>query len=206
MKFFSLFSEGSVSLEGGKKIIPSESFSRLLEAKEIIEKAREAANRYRKETENECEILRKRAEEEGFQKGLEELNIHILSLDKEAKKIVLEMQKVILPLALKAAKKIVAKEIELHPETIVDIVLQALAPAKQNKKVTIFVNKADLDTLEQNKPKLKQSLENLQTLAVRERSDVTPGGCIIETETGIINASVENQWKALENAFSKYKP
>jgi type III secretion protein L len=46
--------------------------------------------------------------------------------------------------------------------------------------------------------------EQLQFLGVQERPDIAPGGCIIETENGIINASVDNQWKALETAFQKY--
>lgn len=205
MTLFSLHSHSNLSVKPGKKIIPSAEFSQILQAHEVLEQATQNALDCRKNTEDECENLRKKAQEEGFQKGLEEFNDHILSLDKEAKKILLEMQKIILPLALKAAQKIVNKEIELNPETIVDIVLQAMAPAKQNKKVTIFVNKADLESLEQNKPKLKEIFENLQVLNIQERPDVSPGGCMIETETGIINATAENQWKALENAFAKYK-
>jgi type III secretion protein L len=58
--------------------------------------------------------------------------------------------------------------------------------------------------LEANKPRIKEILEHIQTLSIKERHDITPGGCIIETETGIINASVENQWRALESAFERY--
>ncbi len=205
MTLFSLLSHSTLSIKPGQKIIPQAEFSQILEAQEVLKQAKQDALDYHKNTELECEELRKKAQEEGFQKGLEEFNEHILSLDKEAKKILLEMQKIILPLALKAAQKIVSKEIELNPETIVDIVIQAMAPAKQNKKITIFVNKSDLETLEQNKPKLKIIFDNLQVLNIQERPEVSPGGCMIETETGIINATAENQWKALENAFAKYK-
>ena len=31
-----------------------------------------------------------------------------------------------------------------------------------------------------------------------------PGGCLIETEAGIINAQLENQWRSLEAAFKAY--
>ncbi len=205
MTLFSLISQSTLSIKPGEKIISGKDFTQILEASEILEKAKQDAIDHHKNTELECEELRKKAHEEGLQQGLEEFNEHILSLDKEAKKILLEMQKIILPLALKAAQKIVGKEIELAPETIVDIVMQAMAPAKQNKKITIFVNKADLEALEKNKPKLKAIFENLQVLNIQERPDVSPGGCMIETETGIINATAENQWKALENAFAKYK-
>ncbi|MFS8563974.1 MAG: hypothetical protein LVR00_06540 [Rhabdochlamydiaceae bacterium] len=58
------------------------------------------------------------------------------------------MNQLILPLALKAAKKIVGKELETHPDAIVSIVMQALSPAMQNHRITIWINKADKDVLE----------------------------------------------------------
>jgi type III secretion protein L len=199
MTLFSFFSPGSVSIEPGKKIIRAKELGTLLEASQILEKAKTDAEEYRKKVEQECENLKKRSEEEGLQKGLEAFNDKILALEEESKKMYLEMQKVLLPLALKAAKKIVGKELELRPETIVDIVLQSIAPVKQNKKIKIFVNKADLEAVEKAKPKLKEMFEQLQLLSVQERADVEPGGCIIETESGIINATT------LDNLISQKK-
>ena len=205
MKLFSFISPGSLHRQSDKKIIPSEEFSQLLEAKQILEKAIEDAENLKQATILECENLKIQAREEGLQNGLEEFNKHILLLDSEAKKIYLSMQKVVLSLALKAAQKIVNKELETYPDTIVDIVIQAIYPAKQNKRVAIFVNKSDKEALEKNKPKLKDLFEQVQVLSIQERAGITPGGCIIETESGIINATIENQWKALELAFERYK-
>lgn len=114
------------------------------------------------------------------------------------------MNKLILPLALKAAKKIVTKELETRPETIVDIVLHTLTPVLQSHKITIWVNKADKEILEKEKSRIREKLEQIESLSIHERDDISPGGCIIETEAGIINASIENQWRAIEAAFDKY--
>ncbi|MBI3211529.1 MAG: HrpE/YscL family type III secretion apparatus protein, partial [Simkania negevensis] len=40
--------------------------------------------------------------------------------------------------------------------------------------------------------------------SLEDREDIAPGGCIIETEAGIINASLANQWQALEAAFAAF--
>ena len=167
MKLFSFLSPGSLHLQSEKKIIPSAEFNQLLDAKQILEKALEDAEKLKKETELECENCKIKAREEGLQNGLEEFNKHILMLDSDAKKIYLNMQKVVLSLALKAAQKIVNKELETHPDTIVDIVAQAIYPAKQNKRVAIFVNKADKELLEKNKPKLKDLFEQIQFLSIQ---------------------------------------
>ncbi|HEX2579466.1 MAG TPA: HrpE/YscL family type III secretion apparatus protein [Rhabdochlamydiaceae bacterium] len=203
-KFFSLIEDGEVHPASNKKIIPQEEFGTLMEASEVLEKARQNAEEYRAQTEAECQELREIAKIEGYQEGLEQLNANIIGLDQEKKRLRHEMNKLILPLALKAAKKIVAKELETKPETIVDIVLQALSPVLQNHQITIWVNKADKDILETEKNRLKEKLEQVQSLSIKERDDVTQGGCIIETESGIINANIDNQWRAIESAFDKY--
>ena len=203
-KLFSMIKDGEVHPASNKKVIPLEEFSTLMEANEILEKARQDAEDYHAATEAECIELRETAKKEGYQEGLEQLNANIIGLDQEKKRLRHEMNKLILPLALKAAKKIVAKELEMKPETIVDIVLQTLSPVLQNHQITIWVNKADKEILENEKSRIKDKLEQVDSLSIKERDDVAQGGCIIETESGIINASIDNQWRAIESAFDKY--
>jgi type III secretion protein L len=203
-KLFSYLFSGDLHLSSSEKIIPSHEFSQLLEAKEVLGKALENAEEKHRLVEEECKRLREQAQKDGFQEGLVQFNAHFLALEEQARKIYRDTQNSILKLALQAAKKIVNTELQLHPETIVDIVLQALAPVKQSHRIAIFVNKVDKEILEENKGDLKEIFEQLQFLKIQERDDIQPGGCVIETESGIINASVENQWKALEAAFKKY--
>lgn len=203
-RLFSLIKDGKVHPASKKKVIPKDDFSTLLEAHEILERAKLDAEAHRAATEAECIELRETAKKEGYQEGLEQLNANIIGLDQEKKRLRHEMNKLILPLALKAAKKIVAKELETKPETIVDIVLQALAPVLQNHRITIWVSKADKEILDAEKGRIKEKLEQVESLSIKERDDIAPGGCIIETESGIINAAIENQWRAIEAAFDKY--
>jgi len=50
---------------------------------------------------------------------------------------------------------------------------------------------------------IRSVLENAESLSVRSRSDIEEGGCIIETERGIIDARLANQWILLENVLQK---
>ena len=36
---------------------------------------------------------------------------------------------------------------------------------------------------------------------MRVRDDLQKGGVVIETEAGIVNATIENQWARIERAF-----
>jgi len=204
MKFFSLIYQGDIHPSKEDKVIPADEFSKLIAADDILKSAKEDAEQYKLQIHKECEEIKKAAEEKGFEEGLERFNNHLIHFDKQITLLRMELQKQILPLALKAAKKIVAEQLTLQPDTLVDIVIQALSPVVQNHRFTIFVNKADKEILETHKTRIREILEHVQSLSIQERSDVSPGGCIIETESGIINATIENQWRALEAAFDKY--
>lgn len=97
------------------------------------------------------------------------------------------------------------EELKLHPDRIVDIVMTSLKPVTQHRKIVIYVNHADLEQLELNRNKIKKIFEHLDSLSIQERDDIEPGGCMIETEVGIINAQLETQWRALEAAFESFK-
>src|SRR3569832_2301040 len=100
-RFFSLIKNEEVHPASNKKVIPQEEFSTLMEASNILEKARADAEAYKIETEAECVVLREQAKKEGFQEGLEQLNEGIIGFDQEKKRLRHEMNKLILPLALK---------------------------------------------------------------------------------------------------------
>ena len=204
MKFFSLIYQGDVHTAEDTKVIAQKDYSQLIDAAGILEKAKEDAAAYKKQVEEECAALKVQAKQEGFEEGLAKFNEHLFQFEHMVRHLRHELHQAVLPLALKAAKKIVASELSQHPEKIVDIVLQALSPVSQNRRISIYVNKADKEILEAEKPRIKNILEHLESLSIQERADVAVGGCIIETEKGIINASIENQWRALEAAFERY--
>lgn len=200
-KFFSLIKQGSIHIAPKTKVIPSTHFSTLLDAQGVLETVQKDAEDYRILVADECEKLKEQAQREGYEAGYAEWIDKIAEIETEIQKVRSDLEKMLVPVALKAAKKIVGREIELSEETIVDIVSNALKAVAQHKKITIYVNKRDLAILDAHRSRIKQIFESLEALSIRERSDINPGGCVIETEGGIINAQIENQWRVLEKAF-----
>ena len=204
MTLFSLIYQGDVKKTSGKKIIRAEEFSKILDIENLLEEAQNDIARLKQENQKECEDLKEKAKQQGHDEGLVTFNAHIVYLDKKVKELQHELQKLILPLALKAAKKIVGNQLETKPETVVDIVIQALKPVTQAHEVKILVCKEDKEILEADKERIKKLFDQLRILSFEERDDISKGSCIIETEAGIINASLENQWRALEAAFENF--
>lgn len=203
MKFFS-FSKEEIHPALDSKIIPKEDFTTILEVTQLLEKAKDESTLIKEQTQKECESLKEEAKNKGFNEGLDKLNTHILMLDNQIKTLEEEYKNQVLPIALKAAKKIISSELKTNPDAIVSIVKGALKPVSQHLKIKIFVNKQDLDILEKQKAEIKKVLDQVQTFSLEERDDIERGGCIIETEKGIINAQLENQFRAMEAAFKAF--
>jgi type III secretion protein L len=201
MYLFTLISGKTVHLKSGKKTIPKKDFSTVKSAEEIVSIAEEEAEEYKKELHEEAAALKEKSSQEGFEEGLGKFNKQLTHLDTLAAGIKDEMKEQILPILLSSLKKIVGEELKIAPDRIVDIVMQALKPVIQHHHITIYVNKDDLKKLEAKKKKLKGILLQIEVFSLQAREDIQPGGCIIETEAGIINAQLDNQIRALETAL-----
>ncbi len=203
-KFFSLIYSGQVHAAEGVEVIPQNQYSTLLEAKQVLDKAKDDMELYLQKNKEACQKLQEEAKQAGFNEGLIQFNKQLVWLEQKMKVIESDMQQKVLLIALQAAKKIVSKELELAPQTIVDIVKQTLKPVLESKEVVIFVSKEDHSLIEEKKEALKAMFGSIKTFSIEEKEELESGGCIIQTETGIINASLENQWRVLESAFEEY--
>lgn len=201
-KFFSLISGKSVHIAPKTKVIPASEYSTLQTAQEVLKTVQLEAIQYKKDVVKETEKLKEQAQREGYDAGFKLWAEALVKLEEEIARVHKDLEKMVIPVALSAAKKIVSRELELAEGAIVDIVSANLKAVSQHKKVVIYVNKKDIEALEANRPHLKQLFESLEALSIRERADVSQGGCIIETEGGIINAQLENRWRILEAVFN----
>ncbi len=204
MKFFSLIKKNlELYNKANKKIIPSEEIEKVITANELLEIIKKEKEEIIKEAEIEAVKTNKKAYFDGYNDGLQQFLNKIPDFEEKLKVIKEDVSNQLLKIALKAAKKIVGKELELHPDRIIDIITQSLKSVMQHHKIKIYVNKDDLNILEKNKQQLKDLLEQVESFTITDRMDIEKGGCVIETEAGIINAQIENLWKAIEKAFKK---
>ncbi len=204
MKFFSLIEKEDVHIAPEKKTIPAKEFSKLTSACDLLKQTKKEEAAYRELIAQECESLKEQAELAGFKEGLQRWNAQIELLDQEIKSVRKEVENSLVPLALTAVKKIIGQELETHPDTVIDIISTALKAVTQHKKIKIYVNPTDHELVEKARPDLKKLFEHLESLTISSREDITEGGCVIETEAGIINAQLDNQFTALEIAFQTF--
>ncbi len=166
-----------------------------------MEKVHSDIEAYKATVAVECEKLKEEAQRQGFEEGFASWMDKVAELEKEIQQANRATEKLILPIAVQTARKIVGRELEVSQTAIADIVATKLRAVSQHKRIVVFVNPKEYEKVDKQRPKLRELFERLETLSIQPREDVRPGGCIIETEAGIINAQLDNQWDIIEQAF-----
>lgn len=202
-KLFSFINEGQVRLEPQTKIVPASELSTVLNAAEVQEKIKADAEIYRQNVVQEIEDLKAKAQVDGYHDGFEAWAEHIAKLEEEIIAVRKQYEKILVPVAMKAVQKLLGRELEVKDDTIIDILSTTLKAVSTHKKITIWVSPKEKGIIEKNKETLKKSFEQLESFQIQERADIEPGGSIIETEGGIINAQLSNQWEILRRAFEQ---
>jgi flagellar assembly protein FliH len=85
-------------------------------------------------------------------------------------------------------------------------VLQALRKLKNKSDVAIRVNIADLQVTSEHVKEIVDRIERVGNVSVMEDSTVDPGGCIIETDFGEIDARINSQFKEIEDKILEVTP
>lgn len=194
-----------LKIHTGEKILKKDVVSTVIEAKDLLEAAKEEAAQIIERAHSEAKGIHKKAKKDGYAQGLEIYNEHILYFDDRIKSLRHELQSTLLPLVLKTTQRIIGDGLKEHPELVVDIVTQVIKNVTTSNEVKLFVHKGDIEILEARKEDLKNLFERLDMFVIEERSDVEKGSCIIQTEKGILNASLSNQYAALKKALEKTK-
>lgn len=107
------------------------------------------------------------------------------------------------------ATKIAQFEIKGHDDSILSVLRSAVELAQSQETVTVKVSKDDFDFLQTIKDFSKREMEFMKKVKMDPQEGIDSGGCIVETNFGTIDATVEervqNLWSAIETKIQKPK-
>ncbi|MFH1537388.1 MAG: FliH/SctL family protein [bacterium] len=196
------------------------------EAERVRQQAAEEAEQVRGQLRQEAEQAKKEAfsegyssgEEsgykEGYQKGYskgkeaaaEESKNGILMLNRvtdelgaHKREVLAEAQDDIIRMAMAVAERILHKEIMTDPMAVVSVVKNAIGKVSFKKRFVINVNPLDIEVLQKASSEIAALLDSVESLKFRPDPKVEAGGCIIQTESGTVDAQVNRQFQEIRD-------
>jgi flagellar biosynthesis/type III secretory pathway protein FliH len=176
------------------------------QAEETLAAARTEAEGVLAQAHTDAAQLREAAHEEGLAQGKAEgvaqLNEATLRASVRLQEIEKQLAPQLTTLAVGIARRILGRELEFHPEAVVEVVKQALGEkARQRREITLRVHPDDAHVLRENKPAIVEMLSRCKEIAIHEDPSVQPHGVIVETEAGTIDAQLDTQLAAFERVL-----
>ena len=172
--------------------------------------SRQTTRKYRsiedmeKECQERCESAYRYGYEDGkkigVQEGRDEIKESLAFLkdttDKlmEKRDIILKgAEQMIVQLALAVAGTILRQEVKVNTDLVRKLASESLRLVEDKKRVSIKVNPTDWNEVRGFEEEILSSVHGVKEWEIKEDDRITPGGCIIETDSGIIDAQLETQ-------------
>ncbi len=110
-------------------------------------------------------------------------------------------EKEVVSLAMGIATKIIRHEVTINKNVILNVLKQALKKTVDYDKIKIRVNPSDLQFLKTQNHQFSHLIDNMESIAFEEDEAILTGGCLIETNSGDIDARIDKQLEAVEEVF-----
>jgi flagellar assembly protein FliH len=100
-------------------------------------------------------------------------------------------------LALLVARKIVYEVAEHDRKVAVETAKEAIRKASDREMLKIKINPVDYEVLSKKRTELLQCFDGIKSIVFEEDESIQPGGCLIETNQGDIDARIESRLRVL---------
>ena len=180
------------------------------QAEEIVEQAEKDAQLRLQQVDEEVEALRLKTKEEGYAQGYEEgltdgrqkameeaanlLELLQATVDEGVRlraSGLAALEEDVLKLSLLLADKIVRKTIEDDISWLEPIVKEALQSLGTVNEIAVYVSPMDYSLIKEREDNVR--ISSRTKILFEQDPAITQGGCLIESETGIIDARLERR-------------
>ncbi len=196
-------------------------------ADELIAEARQSARELEEEAVENTNFAYESAKEKGredgyrevydeaFQAGKREADLLIekanqeleealeikRSLEIKNKEFYVDKEAEMIKLVLEIAKKVIGKEIH-EVDYIESLIGEAMKHLNYATDIVLRVSEHDYDSASLAKPKILAMAERIESLEIKIDYALPRGSCMIDTNTGSIDASIKTQLERIEDMFN----
>ena len=146
------------------------------------------------------EHIRSRAEELADQLAVEKLKTTLPAMQVAADLLVLEREKwmadwekIAVQLSLAVAEKLLRSKLDAEPKISTEMIRGVLELATGTPHLTLKISPEDLEQLGDHAEEVIRSMASCGKVTLSADESISSGGCVIETQHGVINAEIENQ-------------
>ena len=183
----------------GARVVRSRVIEELGAIDDELHQLRAQAETELEEARAKVEEIRENARTEGREEGLRECMENLAAARSEYAEVRKRAERDMVDLAFHVAQRIIGHCIEVKPQVVRDIVGEALVGARGREQILVRLHPDDHKEVEVARDDYARELDGVAVYFEADTS-LERGGCIIETESGRIDARLETQLEVLREA------
>ena len=198
-----LVNKEKLSLVSDRRLVRAADVATVRSADEIIAAAEAEAARIREEAKREAEAERRRGYEQGLNEGRAEIADKMLELVDSSVMFMESVEGKMADIVMTALRKCVA---ELGDEALVVQIVKKVMEAviRTQKKVILKVAPEMVSVVREKLAELVAHYPTVETADVVEDERLKGTECVLETEAGVADASIDTQLAAIERSIHRH--
>ena len=198
-----LIEKPDYKLDSDRRLVKASEVATVRTADEIIAAAEAEAARIREEAKAAFEEEKKRGYEKGLADGKMEIAMQKLDLVDSSVKFMESVEGKMADIVMKALKSCV---VEIgDKEMVFQIVRKTMkAVIRTQRQVTLKVAPEMVESVKERVAALRAEYPTIESLDVVEDPRLKGPACILETEAGVADASVDTQLAAIERSLKRH--
>ena len=197
-----LLKKKSFEVEADRPLVTSAEAGVIARAEDVIAAAEAEAAQIREDAKAAAVAERKRGYADGIAAGKAEILMQKLDLLDESVRYMESIELKVSEIVMKALRKCVAEIGDT--ELVVQIVRKAMqAVVRNQRQITLKVNPAMVPAVKARLQEILADFPSLSYIDVKEDAHLDAAACVVETEAGLVEATVEGQLAAIEKSIRK---
>jgi len=198
-----LIKKGDFVLQSDRRVVKAADVATVRSAAEIVAAAEAQAAQIREDAKVAYEEERKKGYDKGIADGKTEIAMQKLDLVDSSVAFMENVEEKMSDIVMKALRSCVI-EIGDH-EMVIQIVRKTMAAViRTQRHVTLKVPPEQVEAVRARVSELTATFPTIETFDVVEDPRLKGSSCLLETEAGVADASVESQLAAIERSLKKH--
>lgn len=197
-----LLKRKTFDVEVDRPLVTADEAGVLAQAEDVIAAAEVEAAQIREEAKAAYAAEKQRGYDDGIAEGKAEILMQKLNLLDESVRYMESIELKVSEIVMKALRKCVAEIGDT--ELVIQIVKKAMqALVRNQRQITVKVNPAMVAVVKGRLQEILAEFPSLSYIDVAEDAHLAAAACVVETEAGLVEASVEGQLAAIEKSIRK---
>ena len=190
-------------LDPACRLLKAADYVQYLEADEIIGEARQQAEQIKEKARQDYEEEKKRGYHDGMTKSREDQATHMLKVVSRTIDYLSNVEDTLANILLSGVKKIIGEFDQ--DELAINLVKNALQHVRNEKHVSVRVPAAQFSAVQARLSEILADNKSVGFIDLVADPRLSAGDCIMESELGVVDTSIDVQLQALQKRFDSLK-